>query len=125
MPAASRDDFDVWVFQDGAVKAGQGILHALLNTRNEGFGVSGQFQRFIIFCPLRIKICWQILVRIAVAVCAHHPDFLAPQLCPERLQDTDFIRDAIDAPLADCPAPSRHAANGGDNALQGIVSWNG
>ena len=46
------------------------------------------------------KIGGDIFIRIAISVSANHPDLLAPQSLTKRLQNAEFITDAIDARLA-------------------------
>ena len=74
---------------------------------------SGSFSACVIGRALGLEVGWQIVVRVAVAVCADDPDFLAPQLLAKGLQDADFVGDAVDA-LAGLgrPSPSRRPARG-------------
>ena len=57
----------------------------------------GRLQRLVIRNALGLEVGRKIVVRVAVAVGADHPDLLAAQLVAQGLQDADLVGDPVDA----------------------------
>jgi hypothetical protein len=68
------------------------------------------------------EIGGQILIRVAVAIGAGHPDLLAAQLFPHLRQDAECVAEAVDALLPLLGLVHDQATPGGHHALNGTSS---
>jgi hypothetical protein len=111
----------------------QRLAHLRLNVGDEAIGFERQVQRLVIRGSLRLEVGRHVVVRVPVAIGADHPDFLAPQLVTERVQDTDLVGDPVDArppfgvllddrlpPEPACHAVDRHVFVGGEGVQPGV-----
>ncbi len=90
-------DANAAIARHAGVKDVERLTHFGLEIGDEAVRVEGQLQRLIIRCALSLEIGRKILIRVAVSVGADHPDFLAPKLIAQGLQDADFVGDPVDA----------------------------
>ncbi len=83
-----------------ASKVVRASSHLGLQVGDEALGVERQLQRLVVVLAVRLEVGRQIVVGIAVAVGADHPDLLAAQALAQGLQHRDLVGDAVDAILA-------------------------
>jgi hypothetical protein len=89
-------DSDAAIVRHAGVKDVKRLTHFGLEIGDEAVGVERQLQRLIIRCALSLEVGRKILIRVAVSISADHPDFLAPKLIAQGLQDADFVGDPVD-----------------------------
>ena len=130
---ALHADPDQGVGRQAGVQGVQRLAHLGLKVGDEAIGFERQVQRLVVRGSLRLEVGRHVVVRVAVAVGADHPDLLAPQLVAERLQGADLIGDPVDArpPLGVllddrlAPEPAHHAVDrnvfvGGEGVQLGV-----
>jgi len=96
---------DVRVARQALVELDQCRAHLLSKAVDERTSIEWQAERLVVAGALRVEVDRQVLVGIAVAVRARHPDLLvrrasrfdAAQLVAQRLQGVDLVGDAVDA----------------------------
>lgn len=67
---------------------------------DKGIRFQGLFQLLVINLAVDFKIWRQVLLGIAIATSAFYPNRPRAQLFPQRLQDANFVIDAIDLNFA-------------------------
>jgi hypothetical protein len=86
-PAAARGpNAHVRIFLQTSIQGTQCLAHLALHLTDKTIRIQRQIQRFVVFVAVRIEISRQILIRVAIAIGADDPDFLAAQLLAQDFQ---------------------------------------
>ncbi len=131
--APSLYQSDIGIARQTGIENAEFCAHLRLEALDETIDFDRQFQRRVIGRTLGLKVGGQVLVRVAIAVCADDPDLLAAQPRSKGLEHANLVGDAVDAlaalgvglhhgvtPEAVDDAVERHVFIGREDALFGV-----